>query len=86
MASAKPQGKTAALRVINPPNGATYLIDPTLRSAYQSLTLRAISRSSVEWRVDDRRVAAQWPLAPGKHIITAVDDEGHRDAVKIYVK
>ncbi|HEV8657098.1 MAG TPA: penicillin-binding protein 1C, partial [Thermoanaerobaculia bacterium] len=29
------------LRVTNPPNGATYLIDPTLRSAFQTLRLRA---------------------------------------------
>jgi penicillin-binding protein 1C len=78
--------KAASLKVVNPPNGATYLIDPTLRAAYQTLSLRAIAHSAVTWRVDERRVGSQWPLAPGKHIVTATDDDGHRDDVKIYVK
>jgi membrane carboxypeptidase/penicillin-binding protein PbpC len=78
--------KVASLKVINPPNGATYLIDPTLRSAYQTLSLRAIAHSAVTWRVDERRVGTQWPLAPGKHIVTVTDDDGHRDDVRIYVK
>jgi Leu/Phe-tRNA-protein transferase len=74
------------LKVVNPPNGATYLIDPTLRSAYQTLSLRAIAHSAVTWRVDERRVGSQWPLAPGKHIVSATDDDGHREDVRIYVK
>ena len=81
-----PPARVAKLKVVNPPNGATYLIDPTLRSQYQTLTLRAIAQSEVKWRVDDRTVASQWPLAPGRHIIAAIDEEGHRDEVRIYVK
>jgi penicillin-binding protein 1C len=78
--------RAASLKVVNPPNGATYLIDPTLRAAYQTLSLRAIAHSAVTWRVDERRVGSQWPLAPGKHIVSATDGDGHRDDVKIYVK
>jgi penicillin-binding protein 1C len=72
------------LRVTNPPNGATYLIDPTLRSAFQTLRLRATA--DVTWRVDGKRVVAEWPLQPGEHTIAAIDDRGHRDEVTIYVK
>ena len=86
IATAKPATRTAALKVTNPPNGATYLIDPTLRSKYQTLSLRAASHAAVEWRVDDRRVSPQWPLAPGKHVISATDGDGHHDEVRIYVK
>ena len=45
------------LRVTNPPHGATYLIDPTLRSSSQLLKLRATS--SVTWRVDGKRVGPE---------------------------
>ncbi len=83
----------ASLRVLNPPDGATYLIDPTLRTRYQSLRLRAVSETGVTWRVDDRRFAsvardgsAEWPLTAGEHTITAVDEEGRRASVRIYVK
>jgi penicillin-binding protein 1C len=73
-----------ALRVTNPTTGATYLIDPTLRSTYQTLRLRATTK--VTWRVDGKRVAAEWPLQPGQHTIAAIDDRGRRDEVTIYVK
>lgn len=72
------------LRVTNPPHGATYLIDPTLRSSSQMLKLRATS--NVTWRVDGKRVGSEWPLIPGEHTIAAVDQRGHRDEVTIYVK
>jgi hypothetical protein len=41
----------------------------------------------VTWRVNDRPVeAAEWPLTPGRHTITAVDQQGRRDTVRIHVK
>lgn len=74
-------------RIANPPNGATYLIDPTLRRQYQTVRLRADATSRVEWRVNDRRIAgSEWPLVPGRHTITAVDANGRRDSVEILVK
>jgi penicillin-binding protein 1C len=72
------------LKVTNPPNGATYLIDPTLRSEFQMLKLRATSNAS--WRVDGRRVSNEWPLKPGEHIVEAIDRDGNRDKVKIRVR
>jgi len=74
-------------RIANPPDGATYLIDPTLRMQYQTLRLRAEAASRVSWRVDDRPVAtSEWSLVPGEHTITAIDDRGRRDSVRIVVK
>jgi penicillin-binding protein 1C len=74
-------------RIANPPNGATYLIDPTLRMQYQTVRLRADATSRVEWRVNDRRIAGnEWSLVPGKHTITAIDARGQRDSVQILVK
>src|SRR5213075_3282443 len=84
---------TTELRVTNPPDGATYLIDPTLRKPYQTLRLRAISASNVAWRVDERRIGVaerdaflEWPLVPGRHTITAIDDRGQAQSVRIFVK
>jgi membrane carboxypeptidase/penicillin-binding protein PbpC len=80
----EPRKRETALRVTYPPHGATYLIDPTLRSSSQMLKLRATS--SVTWRVDGKRVGSKWPLIPGQHTIAAVDRRGRRDEVTIYVK
>jgi penicillin-binding protein 1C len=77
----------SVLRIANPPDGATYLIDPTLRREFQTLRLRADTASRVSWRVNDRPVAAaEWPLTPGRHVITAIDARGNRDSVRILVK
>jgi penicillin-binding protein 1C len=76
-----------AFRIANPPDGATYLIDPTLRMQYQTLRLRADAASRVTWRVNNRPIATnEWPLAPGRHTITAIDANGKRDSVEIVVK
>src|SRR5262249_4162309 len=58
--AAAPRGEAVAiastastrLRVVNPPDGAIYLIDPTLRRDFQTLPLRAAANSAVEWRID----------------------------------
>jgi len=76
----------SAFRIANPPDGATYLIDPTLRTEFQILRLRADSPSRVTWRVNDRVVPNEWPLRPGRHTITAVDARGNQDSVRITVK
>ena len=76
---------TQRLRIQSPPNGATYLIDPTLRSEFQSVPLRATAR--VQWHIDGRPVStAEWSLVPGRHLITATGESGDRDQVAIYVK
>ena len=77
----------SAFRIANPPDGATYLIDPTLRMQYQTLRLRADAASRVQWRVNDRPVGStEWPLVRGQHTITAIDAAGRRDSVQILVK
>jgi penicillin-binding protein 1C len=79
--------RTAApkrLRVLSPANGATYLIDPTLKREFQALRLRA--NTDVEWTVDGKRCDGEWPLYGGKHTITAVDASGNRDSVTIEVR
>ncbi|HVS31800.1 MAG TPA: transglycosylase domain-containing protein [Thermoanaerobaculia bacterium] len=75
---------TEALRIANPPDGATYLIDPTLRASFQKLRFKA--NAAVTWRVNDQGVQDEWPLEPGRHTITAVDARGRRDSVRIFVK
>jgi penicillin-binding protein 1C len=83
-----PRGRRPALQIAHPPDGATYLIDPTLRMEFQTLRLRATSR--VAWQVDARRIGTgssmEWRLSPGVHTITAVDGRGARDSVRIFVK
>ncbi|MBV9496006.1 MAG: penicillin-binding protein 1C [Acidobacteria bacterium] len=93
VASAPPTRHPTALKVTSPPNGATYLIDPTLRSEFQAVYLRATSTTPLTWHVDDRRLGStppdgslEWPLKPGYHTVTATDTRGNRDSVQIYVK
>jgi penicillin-binding protein 1C len=85
----------AAFTISNPPDGATYLIDPTLRRDFQALRLTVASAAPgpVEWRVDGRVVGIsphdgflEWPLTPGAHRITARDRTGRQAEVRIVVK
>ena len=86
-APARTAHRADVFRIANPPDGATYLIDPTLRMQFQKVRLRADATSRVEWRVNDRRIpGSEWALIPGKHTITAIDATGRRDSVKILVK
>jgi penicillin-binding protein 1C len=73
------------LELANPPSGATYLIDPTLRRDFQTLPLRVVAPAptTVEWRVDGEIIgtassesALEWPLRPGRHTMTAKDSNG----------
>jgi penicillin-binding protein 1C len=85
----------ALFRVVNPPDGAVYLIDPTLRREFQTLGLRATAPGAdrVDWRIDDGVVgssdgsaALDWPLAPGRHVVTARDRHGRAAQATIVVK
>jgi penicillin-binding protein 1C len=75
-----------ALQIANPADGTTYLIDPTLRAEFQTLRLRAISPTRVTWFVDERKVEPDWQLARGTHTVTAMDESGKRESVRIFVK
>jgi len=86
----------AHLSIQNPPEGATYLIDPTLRSSYQTLAFRVSADRAagrIEWTVNGRTVGTSdsdtpllWPLSPGTHRIVAADDRGRRAEATILVK
>lgn len=76
----------SALRISNPADGATFLIDPTLRREFQTLRLRASAVGTVQWQINGRRVGNEWPLERGRHTVTAVDGTGGRDSVEIVVK
>jgi len=92
-------GKTPAgertLAIANPPAGAIYSVDPTLRREYQSLPLRAVTGrpTTVTWLVDGALVGTAsservlpWPLAVGAHEIEARDAEGRRARTRVVVK
>ena len=84
-----------ALEIVNPPSGATYLIDPTLRREFQTLPLRVTSLrpGRIHWQVDGVVVgsafsdgAVLWPLAPGIHRVTARDAAGNVAEARIVVR
>jgi penicillin-binding protein 1C len=73
--------------IANPPDGATYLIDPTLRPEFQAVSLKAAAGKKVQWSVNDHHLERpEWTLTPGRHTITAVDASGKRDSVTIVVR
>jgi penicillin-binding protein 1C len=81
--------------IVSPAHGSTYLIDPTLRREFQTLSLRAVAarRGRIEWSVDGRDIGAadadgkvEWPLAPGKHRIIARDAHGRRAEAEVVVR
>lgn len=85
----------AAFAITSPPDGATYLLDPTLRREFQTVTLRASSGDAraVEWRVAGQVVGrgtldtpVEWPLTPGTHRIEARDARGRVAAATVTVR
>jgi penicillin-binding protein 1C len=86
--------RAAMLSIINPPAGAIYLIDPTLRREFQTLPLRASGAAGeLTWRVDGREVgsasaetAVHWPLAAGRHVVGVEDSRGRRAETTVLVK
>jgi penicillin-binding protein 1C len=84
------------LRIINPPAGAIYLIDPTLRPAFQTLPLKAAADPSdgpITWLLDGARLGTsaadadlKWSLARGRHTVTARDARGRSAETTILVK
>jgi penicillin-binding protein 1C len=89
-------GRVASpLEIASPPDGATYLIDPTLRREFQSLPFHATSNAAgdIEWFVNGVRLGAAparatvaWPLTPGRHRITARDGSGRTAQAIIQVR
>jgi membrane carboxypeptidase/penicillin-binding protein PbpC len=96
MAVARPghAAPRAALRIVSPPPGATYLRDPTLRAEFQTLPLRAeASAAPLTWEVNGRTLgtttpdrAIAWPLVAGAHVIRVTDGRGRQAEASILVK
>ncbi len=90
-----PEPKVATLEIANPPSGATYLIDPTLRREFQTLPLRATTARPgiLEWFVDGRSLgrtgsdaSLMWPLSSGTHTVLVRDEQGRSATAAITVK
>ena len=88
-------GQAAARRfeITMPPDGATYLIDPTLRKEFQAIPLRTVGDSGrLEWTVNGRRLgqgssqAMSWPLERGSYVFRARDARGRVAESAILVK
>lgn len=82
-------------RIANPPEGATYLIDPTLRHDFQTLPLRVVTASGgpVEWTVNGDLVGTAsasesltWALTKGQHRFVARDSKGQTAEATITVR
>ena len=82
-------------RIASPADGSTFLIDPTLRREFQSVSLRTIaaSRGAVEWWIDGRPLArtsadpaGSWSLVPGTHTFVARDEYGRTSRSTIVVR
>jgi penicillin-binding protein 1C len=87
--------ESSPLAITAPLAGALYLIDPTLRSEFQRLPLRAAGGSPgpVEWFVDDAPVGRAgrdepmwWPLAKGRHEIAVRDASGRTATTHVVVR
>ena len=83
------------LSIVNPPAGAIYSVDPTLRREFQALPLRAITTrpTTLTWLVDGATIgtssseaALAWPLTIGAHEIEVRDAQGRRARTSIVVK
>jgi penicillin-binding protein 1C len=94
-ASAPSPVPTAGFTISNPPAGAIYSVDPTLRREFQALPLRAVTPrpTTLTWMVDGETVgtvsserALSWPLAIGAHEIEARDGDGRRARTSVIVK
>ena len=85
----------AVFAIANPANGATYMIDPTLRREFQTLPLRAVTDAdgAIAWTINGRPAgttdpgrALDWPLAAGRHRIAARDSRGRTAEAIITVR
>lgn len=84
------------LRILNPPPGAIYLYDPTLRAEFQTLPLRAEAQGpagELVWTVGGREVGRSpsdqplpWPMVRGRHTVVVRDIRGATDSVEFVVK
>ncbi len=84
----------ADLAIASPPNGATFLVDPTLRADFQQLPLTTTGAGGrLEWTVNGRPLgsviagaALSWPLTRGDHVFVVRDTRGRSAESRISVR
>jgi membrane carboxypeptidase/penicillin-binding protein PbpC len=95
LVSPKPRSGEGGLAIANPPAGAIYSVDPTLRREFQALPLRVVTPRpmKVTWLVDGTTVGTassertlSWPLAIGAHEIEVRDADGRRARTTVVVR
>lgn len=81
------------VRVTHPAEGATFLIDPTLRRQFQAVRFRGVGVGRLTWTVDGRTIGSatsahpvEWSLVPGRHEVRVTDDRGESDRVTFVVR
>ena len=83
------------LRIVSPANGSTFLIDPTLRREFQTLSLRVVTgnHGPIEWSINGRPAGSvdsgsklDWPITPGRHTISARDSTGRTAEAQVVVR
>ena len=94
-AEGRPSDEAVRLAITNPPAGAIYSVDPTLRRDFQALPLRAVAERpiTVTWLVDGATIGSassehslSWPLVVGAHAIEARAPDGRRARTSVIVK
>jgi penicillin-binding protein 1C len=92
---ARQMAPEAPLQLVNPPSGATYLLDPTLRRDFQTLQLKVVAPAPtrLEWSINGVPFIAassdtpvEWPLRAGRHTIAVRDSVGNAVASTITVR
>ena len=92
-AEATRRAERLPLAIVRPLGGALFLIDPTLRPEFQTLTLSASGGAPgpLEWKVngavvgvDEGTARVRWPLVRGRHDITVHDSAGQ--SARTYVE
>jgi penicillin-binding protein 1C len=95
LVSPKPRSGEIGPAIANPPAGAIYSVDPTLRREFQALPLRVVTPRpmKVTWLVDGTTVGTassertlSWPLAIGAHEIEVRDADGRRARTTVVVR
>lgn len=93
--AARSRRPAPALAIANPPSGAIYSVDPTLRRQFQAIPLRAVTErpTTLTWLVDGATIgtassesAVAWPLQIGTHDIEVRDAQGRRARTSVLVK
>lgn len=86
--------RAAGFRIVTPQPNTVYMIDPTLRAEFQTLSLAAEGATGrVRWTIDERAAGVSapsapldWPLAPGRHTVVARDGAGRTATTTFLVK